>query len=317
MIHNIKNKNILVTGGTGQIGSFLVEELVKKNANVFVIGRNKKILKEINFLVKSKKVTFLECDLNNNAKIKKIKKILNEIDLLIHLSSELSEVKTNLIDNAHFSINLNINGTINLLPHLIKLKGIIYSSSTAVYGNTTEKKTNEDNATNPVSFYGCGKLGAEKYLNIFCNFNKIPLTILRYSSVYGPRNRTNQVIPVFIKKALKNKTITLYKKGKTVRDFIYISDIIDATIKVITNNHEGIFNIGSGDKTTMYQLAKKIIKLTNSKSKISFRESLDEINFVSDSKKAKIKLKFSTKINLDKGLLKEIEWHKNYIVIKK
>ena len=317
MIHNIKNKNILVTGGTGQIGSFLVEELVKKNANVFVIGRNKKILKEINFLVKSKKVTFLECDLNNNAKIKKIKKILNEIDLLIHLSSELSEVKTNLIDNAHFSINLNINGTINLLPHLIKLKGIIYSSSTAVYGNTTEKKTNEDNATNPVSFYGCGKLGAEKYLNIFCNFNKIPLTILRYSSVYGPRNRTNQVIPVFIKKALKNKTITLYKKGKTVRDFIYISDIINATIKAITNNQEGVFNIGSGEKTTIYNIAKKIIKLTNSKSKIIFKESLNERNFVLDTEKAKIKLKFSSKINLDIGLLKEIEWHKKYNIIKK
>ena len=68
MIHNIKNKKILVTGGTGQIGSFLVEELVKKEANVFVIGRNKKNLKEINFLIKSKKVTFLECDLINNNK---------------------------------------------------------------------------------------------------------------------------------------------------------------------------------------------------------------------------------------------------------
>jgi UDP-glucose 4-epimerase len=317
MIHNIKNKKILVTGGTGQIGSFLVEELVKKEANVFVIGRNKKNLKEINFLIKSKKVTFLECDLINNNKINKINKILKEIDLLIHLSSELSEVKTNLMDNAHFSIDLNINGTINLLPHLIKLKGIVYSSSTAVYGNTEGKRANEESITNPISFYGCGKLGAEKYLNIFCNFNKIPLTILRYSSVYGPRNRTNQAIPVFIKKALENKTIILYKKGKTIRDFIYISDIINATMKVITNNQEGIFNIGSGKKTTMYHLAKKIIKLTNSKSKIIFKESLNEINFVSNSKKAKIKLKFSTKINLDRGLLKEIEWHKKYNIIKK
>jgi|TARA_B110000467_G_scaffold163543_1_gene189818 UDP-glucose 4-epimerase len=317
MIYNIKNKKILVTGGTGQVGSFLVEELVKKKANVFVIGRNKKILKEIDLLVKSKKVTFLECNLINNNEINENKKILKEIDLLIHLSSELSEVNTNLIDNAHFSIDLNINGIINLLPHLIKLKKIIYSSSTAVYGNTKAGKTNEDSITNPVSFYGCGKLGAEKYLNIFCNFNKIPLTILRYSSVYGPRNRTNQVIPVFIKKALENKTIILYKKGKTIRDFIYISDIINATIKAITNNQEGIFNIGSGEKTTMYNIAKKIIKLTNSKSKIIFKESLNEINFVLDAEKAKIKLKFNSKINLDIGLLKEIEWHKKYNIIKK
>jgi len=317
MIYNIKNKKILVTGGTGQVGSFLVEELVKKKANVFVIGRNKKILKEIDLLVKSKKVTFLECNLINNNVINENKKILKEIDLLIHLSSELSEVNTNLIDNAHFSIDLNINGIINLLPHLIKLKKIVYSSSTAVYGNTKAGKTNEESITSPVSFYGCGKLGAEKYLNIFCNFNKIPLTILRYSSVYGPRNRTNQAIPVFIKKALENKTIILYKKGKTIRDFIYISDIINATIKAITNNQEGIFNIGSGEKTTMYNIAKKIIKLTNSKSKIIFKESLNEINFVLDTEKAKIKLKFSSKINLDIGLLKEIEWHKKYNIIKK
>jgi len=120
MNYNIKNKKILVTGGTGQVGSFLVEELVKKKANVFVIGRNKKILKEIDLLVKSKKVTFLECNLINNNEINENKKILKEIDLLIHLSSELSEVNTNLIDNAHFSIDLNINGIINLLPHLIK-----------------------------------------------------------------------------------------------------------------------------------------------------------------------------------------------------
>lgn len=314
MIPDIRNKKILVTGGTGQIGSFLVEELVKKGANVFVIGRDIKNLKEIDLLVKSKKITFLECDLINIKKVEKKLEILKKIDLLVHLSSELSNVSTNLIDNAHFSIDLNINGTINLLSYLIKLKGIVYASSTAVYGNMDKKYVDEESITNPISFYGCGKLGAEKYLNIFCIFNKIPLTILRYSSVYGPRNRTNQVIPVFIKKALQNKTITLYKKGKTIRDFIYVSDIIDATMKGITNNKKGIFNIGSGKKYTMNELAKKIIKLTDSKSKIIFKESSNEINFVSNSKKAKTKLKFVPKISLDQGLLKEIEWHKNNMI---
>ncbi len=314
MIPDIRNKKILVTGGTGQIGSFLVEELVKKGANVFVIGRDIKNLKEIDLLVKSKKITFLECDLINIKKIEKKLEILKKIDLLVHLSSELSNVSTNLIDNAHFSIDLNINGTINLLSYLIKLKGIVYASSTAVYGNMDKKYVDEESITNPISFYGCGKLGAEKYLNIFCIFNKIPLTILRYSSVYGPRNRTNQVIPVFIKKALQNKTISLYKKGETIRDFIYVSDIIDATMKGITNNKKGIFNIGSSKKYTMNKLAKKIIKLTDSKSKIIFKESSNEINFVSNSKKAKTKLKFVPKISLDQGLLKEIEWHKNNMI---
>ena len=80
MIPDIRNKKILVTGGTGQIGSFLVEELVKKGANVFVIGRDIKNLKEIDLLVKSKKITFLECDLINIKKIEKKLEILTKID---------------------------------------------------------------------------------------------------------------------------------------------------------------------------------------------------------------------------------------------
>lgn len=310
MTRDIRDKKILVTGGTGQIGSFLVEELSKKGANVFAIGRDQKNLKEIKSLVESEKIVFLECDLTDIKKIKEISESLNKIDFLVHLSSELSEVYTDPIDNAHYSVNLNINGIINLLSALIKLEGIVYASSTAVYGKAAKIPVDEKNLTNPVSFYGCCKLGAEKYLNIFCTFNSIPLTILRYSTIYGPRNRTNQVIPVFIKKALQNKAITLFGKGRTIRDFVYISDVINATMKVITNNQEGVFNIGAGRKCTMHELAKKIIKLTNSKSKIIFEGISDELGFLSNSEKAKINLKFKSKINLDEGLLKEIEWHK-------
>ena len=310
MTRDIRDKKILVTGGTGQVGSFLVEELSKKGANVFVIGRDQKKLKEIKSLVKSEKITFLECDLTDIKKIKAISESLNKIDFLVHLSSEMSEVYTDPIDNAHNTINVNINGIINLLSNLIKLEGIVYASSTAVYGKVKKIPVNEKNLTNPVTFYGCGKLGTEKYLNIFCSFNSIPLTILRYSTIYGPRNRTNQVIPAFIKKALQNKPITLFGKGRNIRDFVYISDVINATMKAITNNQEGVFNIATGKKCTMYELAKKIIKLTNSKSKIIFNEISDELDFLSDSEKAKMNLKFKSKINLDEGLLKEIEWHK-------
>ena len=311
MTCEISGKKILVTGGTGQVGSFLVEELVKNGAQVFVIGRSEKNLKEIKSLVKTTKIKFLECDLTDIKKINKISKSLSEINFLVHLSSELSEIYDNPIDNACYSVNLNINGIINLLSIVKKLEGVVYASSTAVYGKTGKYPVNEENITNPISFYGCSKLGAEKYLKIFSMFNSIPVTILRYSTIYGPRNRTNQVIPVFIKNALENKIIKLFGKGESIRDFVYISDVINATMKAIKNNQGGIFNIGTGIKYTMHELAEKISKLTNSKSKIIFEGVSDELSFLANAEKSKIILDFKSKVNLDDGLSKEIEWHQN------
>jgi len=310
MDKNFKNKIILVTGGTGQVGSFLVEKLCKKGAKVFVIGRDKNNLKEIEYLVKLKKVIFLECDLTNIKDFTKISNSLKKVNFLIYLSSELNKMEPDIIANASDAIDLNVKGVIHLLKITPNIKGIIYASSTSVYGKTNKISINEKNITNPISFYGCSKLGAEKYLDIYCKYNSILLTILRYSTIYGPRNRTNQIIPILIKKALKNETITLSGKGETKRDFVYIDDVIDVTMNSINNYQNGIFNIGSGKGITMYEIAKTILKLTNSKSEIIFDGISNKLNFVANIEKAKKNLNLRCKTNIDKGILNEIKWHK-------
>jgi UDP-glucose 4-epimerase len=309
MSFNILNKKILVTGGTGQVGSFLVEKLIEEGANIFVIGRNKNRLKEIKNLVETKKITFLECDLTKEDQIKNISSSLIHIDFLVHLSSELSTPSSNLIENARHSIDLNIKGVIFLLKFCKNLKGILYGSTTAVY-EKLGLSLDENFQTNPSSMYGCGKLGAEKYLKLFSSVNMIPLTILRYSTIYGPRNRTNQIIPRIINQALMNEQIKINGNGQTFRDFIYISDVIRATIKSIKKNENGIYNIGTGERIKINELVKKIIYLTNSKSKIIFEGENDDLGFVSNSNRIEKNLGFKFKISINEGLKKEIEWKK-------
>ena len=152
-----------------------------------------------------------------------------------------------------------------------------------MYGIPKYLPIDEECPTNPVTFYGCGKLGAEKYLKLFSNTHSVPLTIMRYSSVYGPRNRTKRALPTFINLALEDKPIILHGNGDTFNDFIYISDVIDATKSGILRNQSEIYNIGSGIKCTVLQLAQKIIELTNSKSQIKYSNKSSCLLYTSDA----------------------------------
>lgn len=311
-MYKIKNKNILITGGTGQIGSFLSESLVDNGANVTVLGRKISNLKEIKSLVESKKIKFVEYDLINEKNLELVRTKLENIDYLLHFSSEMAELFSSLLKNAMHSVNLNLKGIIQLLKFLPHLDGILYASSIGVYGIPKYLPIDEECPTNPVTFYGCGKLGAEKYLKLFSNTHSVPLTIMRYSSVYGPRNRTKRALPTFINLALEDKPIILHGNGDTFNDFIYISDVIDATKSGILRNQSEIYNIGSGIKCTVLQLAQKIIELTNSKSQIKYSNKSSDYDYVFDISKAKNNLGFSPKVSIEEGLMKEIAWHKKF-----
>ena len=129
MTFKIAEKNFLITGGTGQIGSLLTEKLLENKANVTVIGRNGNELKEIQDLVDTKKIKFVECDLTNENRIKTIGPLLQNVDFLVHLSSELKFSEPKSISAAHHIVELDIKGIILLLQQLKQLHGILFSSS--------------------------------------------------------------------------------------------------------------------------------------------------------------------------------------------
>ena len=311
MTFKIAEKNFLITGGTGQIGSFLTEKLLENKANVTVLGHNSNNLKEIKDLVDTKKIKFVECDLTNENRIKTIGPLLQNVDFLVHLSSELKFSEPKSISAAHHTVELDIKGIILLLQQLKQLHGILFSSSVAVYGKPSYIPTDELCPIRPISFYGCGKFATEKYLKLHSSNKDIPLTILRISTVYGQRDRSVQTIPIFIRNALLNEPINLY--GNSSRDYIHISDAIEVIMSAIKLNQNNLFNVGTGRKFSNHFILKKIIDITKSQSKILRLEKTGGYNFVCDNSKAAAKLGVNPKISIERGLADEISWHKKQI----
>ena len=311
MTFKISNKNFLITGGTGQIGSFLTEKLLENNANVTVLGHNIQNLKEIKNLVDTKKIKFIECDLTNEGRIKKIGPLLRDIDFFVHLSSELKLPEPDAISSAYHTIELDIKSTVLLLQQLKQLQGILFTSSVAVYGKPSYIPVDELCPIKPISFYGCGKFAAEKYLKLHSNDKDVPLTILRISTVYGQRDRSNQMIPVFMRKALRNESIDLY--GSSSRDFIHISDVIKVIMSAIKLNQNNLFNIGAGKKFSNQFILKKIIEITKSESKITYLEKSTEYDFLCDNSKAIKYLDFNPMVSIEEGLVDEMLWYEKEI----
>ena len=252
-------KNVLVTGGAGFIGSHLVDELVKRKYNVYVIdnlsnGKIKNLEESLN------KIKFINDDINN---IYKYKKKLSKIDYCIHLAALADIVPS--ITNPDEYYHSNVSGTFNIINFLknYRIKKFIYIASSSCYGIPSTKKTNENSKIDIRYPYALTKKLGE---DLSMHWNKVynfPTISLRLFNVYGLRSRTSgtygAVLGVFLKQKLSHKPLTIVGNGQQTRDFIYVSDVVSAIIKSMNSKIKGeVFNIGSGKTHSINYLAKLI-----------------------------------------------------------
>ncbi|MBP9701763.1 MAG: GDP-mannose 4,6-dehydratase [Candidatus Pacebacteria bacterium] len=262
-------KKYLVTGGAGFIGSSIAKAV---GAEIFDITHNQNILNEPQVLEASKNV-----------------------DGIFHCAAKISVPESFEKPEEYYSIN--VIGTKNILA---TNKKIVFSSSAAVYGVSTAP-VKENSLLKPESPYGQNKVDAEKILSVGSHI------ALRYFNVYPSRSG---VISKFIALAKEDKDIVLAGDGSQIRDFIFIDDIVVANIKAMeyANASFEVFNIASGVGTSIKELAKMIIRLTNSKSKITFKPAgKGDVPFsIADISKARQKLGWEPKVGLEEGLRKII-----------
>jgi UDP-glucose 4-epimerase len=256
-------KKILITGGAGFIGSHLTKYLSKKNKVIVIdnLSHGNK-LEETNSNIKFVRGDIRDFNLvkyysKNCASIFHLAAVLG-VDIVSKKNVETMETEFEGIKNVCKSAKIN------------KVKKIIYSSSSGVYGKLNFKDNVKENATvAPISAYAVAKRACELYLKSFYNENKITCIALRLFNLYGPRQDERMVIPRFIEQALKNKPITVYGSGKQTRDFTYIDDcvkVFDLLEKKVNGFH--ILNSSKGNDLNILELAKKIKKELKSKSKI-------------------------------------------------
>jgi len=293
---------ILVTGGAGFIGSHLADSLSKNKKDNIIIFDNfyRGNLRNIEMAMKNGNVRLIEGDIRKYNEIKKNGKV----DIIYHLAAQPNVAGS--FFNPDYAFSSNIEGTYNILKYASESKAgrFIFSSSREVYGNPEYLPVDEKHVLNPINIYGATKVSGEMLCKAFIKTHSLRATILRIANVYGPRDK-DRVIPIFLENAKNNKNLELFG-GKQVLDFIWVGDVVNA-INDVSKNDKFIgetINIGTGIGTSIEELAKIIIKLTSSKSRIVKKSprSFDVGNFIAKSDKLKLKT-----IKLEDGLKRMIK----------
>ncbi|MFH1506874.1 MAG: NAD-dependent epimerase/dehydratase family protein [Candidatus Omnitrophota bacterium] len=297
-------KTLLVTGAAGFIGPFFIAHAIKKGYRIIIVD-----LKEPVYAKKSGRVIFIPCDLSNPRDLKKLEKINSPLNL-VHMGAFVPHVPSQeeMFIKKIFAVNLK--GTMDLLDVLgDRIEKAYYVSTLEVYGLPRYLPIDEKHPANPVSFYGISKLYAEKYLSLFCQAKNIPYAILRLSCIYGPGEEYARAIPNFIKEALSNQSIKIYGNGQDKRDYLYVDDAAGALLNSVENDIRGICNIVSGRSYKIIDVAKRIVKLSGSKSKITLLPRKKKLyDLIFDASSIKRLLKFKPETSIEEGLEREISW---------
>jgi len=314
---------ILVTGGAGFIGSNLVDELMKQDVHVIVydnfdeyyLGKERNLEQHISSL----DLTILRADILDT---KTLFKALDNVDIVFHLAAQPG-VGFSLEDPKKTS-NVNIIGTLNVLRAIKEagVRKVIYASTSSVYGQPQYLPIDENHPTNPVSIYGASKLAAEKYCQIFAHQLGLPMVILRYHTVYGPRQRPDMAIHKWTRALFEHKPITIYGDGNQTRDFTYIDDIVDGTIRAaeVEDAVGQVFNLGGGNRISINEVVKLLIETSEvGESRVVYEPPKvgDVSDTYADITRAKQTLGFNPKVGLKDGLRRFIEWYKDHTKVER
>ncbi|RYL89865.1 NAD-dependent epimerase/dehydratase family protein [Sporolactobacillus sp. THM7-4] len=307
--------NILVTGAAGFIGSHLCEKLLKDENNKVVgvdtfIGPTPEPFKRIHSEVLSKhpRFTLIEEDLMTVG----LEQMLEDIDVIYHLAG-MPGVRSSWGKDFPPYVTNNILVTQRLLEAVKNkpIKKFIYASTSSVYGQT-EGKVTEDAYLAPLSPYGITKLTGEHLCHVYHKSWHVPVVIIRFFTVYGPRQRPDMAFHRFIKQIVKGEPVTLYGDGTQSRDFTFVSDCVEGISAVI--NKDGLIgqriNLGGKERATVIEAVSLIEKLTGKKAVIRYlpRISGEPTQTWADISKAQMLLDYHPKVSLKEGLEKEIEY---------
>lgn len=321
---NIESKKILVTGGAGFIGSYIVESLVEKGAYVIVYdnfstGKKENLSKVIN------DVKIIEGDILD---VKSLEDACKDIDVISHQAAQLEIFKSQ--SEPLEDLTTNTIGTLNILnaARNQNIPKIINASSACIYGQAENTPQNENHRKNPNWPYGVSKLAAEKYCSIYHHDFHIDITNLRYAIVYGEREWFGRVLTIFLKFALDGKPPVIFGNGEQLRDFVYVKDVVSAhNLCLIQDIKYESFNVSTGIGTSINQLAQYVIELFLPNKKPIYdnvkegeisslvkgrRRTSAELNkMVLDSSKITRELGWHPKIKLRDGLVNEMNWLKS------
>lgn len=297
---------ILITGGCGFIGSNLAEELSTKHEVVIIDDLSTGREMNIEYLgVELVRGSITDPDL--------LKKNFRDVDYVFHQAA-LPSVQRSIEDPMRTN-EVNVRGTLNVLiaARDAGVKKVIYASSSSVYGDTPELPKKEDMKPDPKSPYAVTKLTGEYYCGIFNEIYGLETVSLRYFNVYGPRQDPSSdyaaVIPNFVNRVLDGKPPIVHGDGEQTRDFTFVRDVVQANILAMETDAAGVFNVATGKRISVNDLADMIMEITGKHEDCvheepragDVRHSLGDISLAAG-------FGYAPQYGMEEGLRETVEW---------
>lgn len=312
---DIRGKKFVVIGGAGLIGSHTVEQLIKEDVAEIVIYDNfvRGTRENLATALKDPRVKIFDVG-GDICQTDLLNKALQGMDGVFHFAA-LWLLQCYDFPRAAFKVN--IEGTFNVLEacHQQGIKRLVYSSSASVYGDAIQEPMDEDHPFNNTNFYGATKISGEAMARAFYHRYQLPYVGLRYMNVYGPRQDYQGAYIAVIMKMLdaidRGQSLQVYGDGTQAYDFVYVGDCAAANICAMkAETTDQFYNVGTGYRTTIKELAELLLKLTGSKQSIEYLpQGLTFVkNRIGCPKKASKEINFIAQMKLEKGLRELIEW---------
>lgn len=315
------SQTILVTGGAGFIGAHVAKRLLLDGHTVILIDNFNDYydpsLKEarLTHLLKDLPFKLYRVDIKSSQDLRPIFE-QHPIDHIIHLAAQAG-VRYSMEQPMTYA-NSNLIGSINILE-LAKefgVKGLTLASSSSVYGNAQHYPVREeDNTDHPISLYGATKKSLEVIAYSYHHLYQLPITCLRFFTVYGPWGRPDMAPFKFTKQVFEQTPIDIYGHGEMERDFTYIDDIVDGTVKAMEKNLPWeIFNLGQGKPDALMTFVGLIEKHCGQTSRKNFlpMQPGDMTRTFADNTKAKQLLGWQPSTGLDEGIKQVVDWYRDY-----
>jgi UDP-glucose 4-epimerase len=320
-IKSMSQKNVLITGGLGFIGSNLAHRLVSLGARVTIYdallpqyGGNLANIKEIKGKIRDVRADVRDLD--------QLEEYVKDQDVIFNCAAQVSHIDS--MNDPYSDIAINCTGTINLLEAARRFNDdakIVYTGTRSQIGKIEYSPADEKHPEFPMDIYSANKSAAEKYHLIYYRSYGIPTTSLRISNVYGPRAQIKQtgygIVNYLIRMALLNEMITVYEPGTQKRDFVYVDDVVDSMMLAAQSKlaNGEVFFVGSGKETTFVNMVKLIVEIAGS-GRWKFvpwppeRKSIEVGDIALDLGKIRKLLKWNPKVSLEEGLKRAVEYYR-------
>ena len=307
----VETKTILVTGGAGFIGSHLVEKLVNLGHRVLVVDD----LSTGKLTNLARGVSFFHANINGPAIDEVFQK--ERPAIVFHYAAQINTTRS--LRDPVKDAEVNILGTLALIEASRQYgveKFIFSSTGGAIYGDPEYTPCGEDHPIGPLSPYGLSKFVGEQYLELYNRIYRLNYVALRYGNVYGPRQDPlgeAGVIAIFANAMLHGQQPTIFGDGEQQRDFIYVEDVVEANLSAMQEDVGGIYNIGTGTGSSVNQVFQLLGNSMRFRRKpLHAPARLGDVWQISlDCTKAKLKMRWAPKVNLNEGLVQTAEYFCN------